>query len=240
MKKFFLIKGAIMKALAGCFVMLIFFTVAKAADNTSRIPQAVLFISDTCVCCHNLEHEQFSQKFKEKYKGTLTLKIYEIHSEEGSRLAQKLPITGTPNLFVGKTRVGQSCHTEEMLNAVDKELARRKKLEAEAAQRARAQVAETNGLKGIAPQKDLIFMQKYIERTQNTNEQTLASMAPLFNNWVVWQATALISQNEKKLKMLAAQSPSFPAFKQQADKLEIAQQQQLEQLIQASRQPAQP
>lgn len=244
MNKFFLTKGAFIFAITGYLATSGFAYVAKAPKDTSKLPLVVLIVSDSCGCCLNLQQEQFTQKFKEKYDGILTLKEYEIHTEEGAKQAQKYNINGTPNLFMGKAKIGQSCHAEEMLGAVDKALAKRKKRQASAAKRPQAPAiisitAETDELQGVAPQKDLAYMQKYIERVQDTNEQTIVSITPLFSNQMVTQAMAIITQNEKKLKNLAAKSPSYQAFKKQADQLETVKQQQLDQLIKTSSQPVQ-
>ena len=244
MNKFFPLKGAFIFAIVACFVTSGFAYVVKAGKDPSKLPQAVLIVSDSCACCKILKHEQFTQKFKERYDGVLTLKEYEVHTEEGARQAQKYNINGTPNLFIGKTRIGESCHAEEMLDAVDKALAKRQKRQSSAGKRTKEPfiisiTAETDELQGVAPQKDLAYMQKYIERVQDTNEQTIASITPLFSNQVVTQAMGIIAQNEKKLKNLAARSPSYQAFKKQADRLETVKQQQLDQLIKTSSKPVQ-
>jgi len=203
-------KAVLIGAIIGCGAGV--FSSAKTS-----VPQAILIVSNTCPCCLKLQKDQFSEKFKEKYKGKLVLKEYELHTPEGVKQARKYKIKGTPSLFIGGTEVQYSCHAEPFFQAIDQFLP---------GYLARRQAAAER-----APKKDLLQMQQYIERVQNTNEQTVASITPLFSEQTVTQANALISANEKKLKNLATQSTSFQAFEKEAKRLETIQQMQLDQLL---------
>lgn len=234
--KFFLIPVIIFCMIVACF------STAEAAllgtsSNEGGATEAVFIVSNTCACCLNLKRENFSQKFKDKYDGILTLKEYEIHTKEGQKQAKNYTIRAYPSLFIGKTSVKASCYTEEMFREIDKVLPKHQKASA-APNKAPQETSimsitlETGELKGIAPENDLLQMHKYLERVQENNGHTLESIASMFSSNVFAKAMKLIDANEKKLKNLATKSPSFQSFKKNATQIEAAQQQRLNKLLQ--------
>lgn len=223
---------------------------SAAVSSFVAVPQedkqavkAYLFLSDGCPWCRKLKQEGFSAKFSKKYAGQVVLEEYEVHTPQGrqqfARMRKKHNLDGgVPVLIVGEqvfvgysenllSRAGKALQKERQKAPAVKKVSKKKEQELPPV----VGIIVMDDLKGIAPAKDIEQMKQYLEKVQDENGETLASVNSIFSAKVGNQAMAIINTNEQKLKDIAAKSPTYEDFVTSAKDIMLKQQTQLNALM---------
>lgn len=198
---------------------------------------AQLFLSDSCGWCQKLKRSGFPSKFKKKYSGEVDLKIYEVHSAEGSRefsrAVKKHKLSGgVPLMIIGSSVIPG--YSDNMMAIADEKvrLELKKRGPVATGPAVVSITMEDDKIAGPASDADKAKMKRYLSQVRENNEATLYSLSSMFANKQIWdEALAIITKTENQLKRVANVSSSYEAFTKVAKPLEQSQQQQIEALI---------
>lgn len=211
----------------------------SAAPAAKQEPIAAqLFLSDSCGWCKKLKQSGFPSKFKNKYQEDVDLKVYEVHSTEGSREFAKAIKKhnlkgGVPLLIIGDSVIHG--YSDNMMALADEKVRIELKKRGPAAPVGPAVVSiamEGAAIAGPASEQDKEKMKDYLSYIREYNEASLKSVRKMFPGRQVWnQALAIITKTENEMDQLAANSSNYDDFLAKAKALEETQQQQIESLI---------
>ena len=204
---------------------------ATPTANTSKATpiKAVLFTHSDSPKCKQLKADNWSEKFQQKYVGSITLTEYDMKNPDSKAPLQelmnkhKLASITVPILFVGD-QVLQGYPFAQEDQEVQKALATAAQTKQLAAQKKRKQPsnqymeiimedsAKTPKKNTRASAKDTQAIQNALATVVKNNQATLNDMGSIFGEDTKAQAYAIISRTESLLRKKALSSPDYKTY----------------------------